>query len=177
VLDGTDAVMLSEESAVGHNPELAVQTMTNTIREIEKIYPYDKLGTFRHFDETDMIDESAVRLANDLGADAILAFTTSGQSAKKIARYRPRYPVYGVIHDEMIARFLTIVWGVLPAFYVKKESLEAMLAHVVKSGLEKEVLRLEGTYMLTAGDPVGVPGTTNSIRILRKNELAYFNRL
>ncbi len=177
VLDGTDAVMLSEESAIGHNPVLAVETMTNTIRQIETIYPYQKFGYFTQYDTTDLIDESAVRLAHDLGTDAILAFTTSGQSAKKIARYRPACPIYAIIHDCTVARSLTIAWGILPAFFVHKDIFKAMMAEVVKSGLEKDVLSLEGTYMLTAGDPVGVPGTTNSLRILRKNELEYFNNL
>lgn len=177
VLDGTDAVMLSEESAVGHNPVLAVETMSNTIRQIETIYPYNKFSYFSHYDVTDMIDESAVRMANDLETDAILAFTTSGQSAKKIARYRPHTPIYAIIHDCTVARSLTIVWGVLPAFYVHKSGFEAMMGEVVKNGLEKEVLHLESAYLLTAGDPVGVPGTTNTLRILRKNELEYFKNL
>lgn len=177
VLDGTDAVMLSEESAVGHNPVLAVETMSNTIREIEKIYPYYKFGHFKHYDLTDMIDESAVRLSKDLNVGGILALTASGQSAKKIARYRPKFPIYSVIHTCSVARALTIVWGVLPAFFVKEGSLESMLSAVVREGLEKGVLDIHGTYMLTAGDPVGIPGTTNSLRILRNNELTYFNNL
>jgi pyruvate kinase len=177
VLDGTDAVMLSEESAVGHNPILAVETMTNTIRQIETIYPYNKFSYFSHYDTTDMIDESAVRLANDLETDAILAFTTSGQSAKKIARYRPDCPIYAIIHDCSVARSLTIVWGVLPAFFVHKAGFESMMGEVIKNGLKDDVLHLESTYMLTAGDPVGIPGTTNSLRILRQNELEYFNNL
>lgn len=177
VLDGTDVVMLSEESAVGHNPVLAVETMVNTIRETEKIYPYDKFNRFAMQDEMDVIDESAVLLASKLKANALLAFTTSGQSAKKLARYRPRKTILAIMHDERVARSLTIVWGVAPAFLVSKGKLETMLSDVVKSGLENGVLEREGCYILTAGDPVGVPGTTNNIRILRSPEMDYFSDL
>ena len=175
VLDGTDVVMLSEESAVGHNPVLAVETMVNTIREIERIYPYDKFGQFAMLDEMDLIDESAVLLASNLNASAILAFTSSGQSAKKIARYRPSEPIFAVMHDERVARSLTIVWGVAPAFLVSKSNLETMLGDVVKNGLKSGVLDQQGCYIMTAGDPVGVPGTTNNIRILRSLEMNFFN--
>ncbi len=93
VLDGTDVVMLSEESAIGHNPVLAVETMFNTIRETEKMYDYDKFSNFSMNDEMDVIHESAVMLADNLNATALLSLTTSGQSAKKLARYRPRQAI------------------------------------------------------------------------------------
>ena len=175
VLDGTDVVMLSEESAIGHNPVLAVETMFNTIRETEKMYPYDKFSGYSMHDEMDVIDESAVMLADNLNANALLALTTSGQSAKKLARYRPKKAILAIMHDERIARSLTIVWGVVPAFLVDKNSLEEMMCQVIKKGLQDKVLDREGCYVLTAGDPVGVAGTTNSIRILRANELSYFD--
>ena len=177
VLDGTDVVMLSEESAIGHNPVLAVETMFNTIRETEKMYDYDKFSNFSMNDEMDVIHESAVMLADNLNATALLSLTTSGQSAKKLARYRPKKAILAVIHDERIARSLTIVWGVVPAFLVEKSSLEVMMSQVVKKGLRDAVLERDGCYVLTAGDPVGVAGTTNSIRILRGHEMDYFDAL
>ena len=177
VLDGTDVVMLSEESAIGHNPVLAVETMVNTIRETEKIYHYDKFSGFTMHDEMDVIDESAVMLVDNLNANALLALTTSGQSAKKLARYRPKKPILAIMHDERVARSLTIVWGVAPAFLVNKSSLEKMMSEVIKKGLKEGILEREGCYVLTAGDPVGVPGTTNNIRILRSLEMNYFDSL
>jgi pyruvate kinase len=174
VLDGTDAVMLSEESAVGQFPLRAVETMVNTITEIEKVYPYNKFGHFTHFDATDVIDESSVRLAAELDADAILALTASGQSAKKLSRYRPGKPILAITHDAAVARALTIVWGVVPAFSVKKGKFDQMMAEVVQSGLGRNLLDGKGRYILTAGDPVGVAGKTNNIRILREHELSFF---
>jgi pyruvate kinase len=177
VLDGTDAVMLSEESAIGKNPVLTVTTMAKTICETETIYAYGKFVQFPMQDVMDVIDESVVSLSSKLNADAILAFTTSGQSAKKIARYRPQKIILAIMHDERVARSLTIVWGVAPAFLVTKNNLQQMLSDVIKKGLNENLLKKEGCYILTAGDPVGVPGTTNNIRILRTPEMNYFNDL
>ena len=174
VLDGTDAVMLSEESAIGLHPVLAVQTMFNTIRETEKNYNYDKFSNLEMHDEMDVIDEMAVRLSDRLKADALLALTTSGQSAKKLARYRPIKAILAITHDAKIARSLSIVWGVVPAFLVEKKKLHEMLEDVVIEGLQKGVLEKEGCYVLTAGDPVGVAGTTNNIRVIRSEELAFY---
>jgi pyruvate kinase len=174
VLDGTDAVMLSEESAVGHNPVLVVETMVNTIQSIEEIYPFDKFSEFKLHDPMDIIDESAVRLGDALHASGIIAMTTSGQSAKKLARYRPEMTIYAATHDERVARILTLVWGVVPAYLTKKANLEEMMSDIITRGLERRIIDKTQTYIFTAGDPVGVKGTTNLIRILRENEIAFF---
>ncbi len=173
VLDGTDAVMLSEESAVGRNPVLVVETMVNTIRSIEAIYPYGKFD-FGYDDAMDVVNESAVRLGDSLSAEGIIAMTTSGQSAKKLSRYRPKMTIYAAIHDERVARRLTMVWGVVPAFLTKKGRLEEMLSEIIHGGLKRGVVDKEHTYIFTAGYPIGTPGTTNVIRILRENEITFF---
>ena len=87
VLDGTDAVMLSEESAIGHNPILAVETMVKTIQGAEECYSYYKFSDFKMHDLSDKINESAVRLCKSLDTSGILTITSTGRSAKKIARY------------------------------------------------------------------------------------------
>ena len=177
VLDGTDAVMLSEESAVGHNPVLAVQTMMQAIQGAEKNYPFNKLEKFKIKDATDSINYSAVRLCEDIDAWGLIGLTSSGSSVKKLARYRPRRDIYAVVHDEKVARFLTICWGVVPAFMVKEDSLGQMMSSVMKQGLDRNVLHLDKSYILTAGDPVGVEGSTNMIRILREHEMRFFASL
>ena len=179
VLDGTDAVMLSEESAVGQNPVLTVETMFNTIVGAEKVYPFYGFGRFDPVDRTDVIEESMVRLAQHLDAAGVFALTSSGGSAKKLARYRPETPIYAITHNDTTARSLTLVWGVVPAFSVtkRKGSPGMLLSEVISSGLERQVIDLEKTYILTAGDPVGEPGTTNTIRILRRTELEFFLNL
>lgn len=177
VLDGTDAVMLSEESAIGHNPTLAVQTMSNTIIQTETIYPYNKFDEFENRDVQDVIDLSATQLATKLNSNGILALSTSGMSAKKMSRYRPDVDILAVTHDDRVARKLTLAWGVAPAFSVRKNKLDLMLSEVVHKGLERNVIKKENTYILTAGDPVGIVGTTNNIRILKEIEIEYFASL
>ena len=177
VLDGTDAVMLSEESAIGHNPTLAVQTMMQTIQGAEKIYPYNKISKYKMTDATDSINEAAVRLCEDIDAWGLIVLSASGSSVKKISRYRPRRDIYAVVHDEKVARELTICWGVVPAFMTKEDSLGQVMSEVMIQGIKRNVLKLDKSYILTAGDPVGVVGSTNMIRILRESEMMFFKSL
>ena len=177
VLDGTDAVMLSEESAVGHDPVLAVQTMMKTIQGAEKIYPYNKCSEFKIVDATDSINEAAVRLCKDIDAWGMISLSKTGSAVKKLARYRPRRDIYAVSHDEKVSRSLTICWGVVPAFTVKEDSISQVLSDVMQEGLRKNSLKLDKSYVLTAGDPIGVEGSTNTIRILREDEMKYFASL
>jgi len=177
VLDGTDTVMLSEETAIGHNPALAVETMSNTIIQAETVYRYNRLHEFENRDDKDVIDHATTTLATQLKANGILALTTSGMSAKKMSRYRPDVDILAVTHDEKVARRLTLVWGVAPAFSVRKNKFELMLSEVMNKGLDRNFIRKENTYIITAGDPVGVPGTTNNIRILKEKEIEYFTNL
>ena len=174
VLDGTDAVMLSEESAIGKYPVLAVETMVKTIQSAEKSYPYHKFSQFDMYDKDDKIDETAVRLSESLDTAGLLAMTGSGQSARKIARYRPARTIYGVTHSEHIARTLTLVWGVVPAFSVTKKGLRDMMGELLEQGIAKDVLSLEKSYILTAGDPVGIPGSTNLVRFITRHEMEFF---
>lgn len=176
VLDGTDAVMLSEESAVGVDPVNVVKTMVKTIQECEHIYPFNRFGRYEKYDRTDAIDASVVRLSDALDAQGILTVTTSGQSAKKLSRYRPKMPIWGITHDKKEARRLTIVWGVVPAFSVKKDLLDHMLAEVIRIGRQNGTIDHTKTYLLTAGDPVGIPGSTNLIRVLTALEMDHYEK-
>ena len=177
VKDGTDAVMLSEESAVGKHPALAVNTMFETIRETEKEYDYFQFQTIKCHDDTNAIDEAAVRLAGDLHADGILSITASGNSARNLAKYRPSNTIYAITHDSTVRQQLTLTWGVVPAFSVKKGSFGKTIHEVMQKGLNDDVLSLEKSYILTAGDPVGVSGSTNTIRLLREEEMKFFKNL
>ncbi len=177
VLDGSDCLMLSEESAIGEYPVEAVKTMAATIREAETEYPYFRIRQLPYNDEMDVIDESAVNLLQNIDASAILAITSSGQSARKLSRYRPRQPIYAITHSEEIARRLTLVWGVVPSFLSAASSARQMMIDVIRRGLESGVLCKEQNYIVTAGDPPGVPGTTNIVRILRRKELEHFAKM
>ncbi|GKY29417.1 pyruvate kinase [Campylobacter jejuni] len=175
VLDGTDAVMLSEESAVGIDPANAVGIMCQTIIETEKRYPYNKFNDFNDLDNTDKIMRSSAHLATDLNTDAIFSLTSSGKSAIKIARYRPNIEIIAVGHSEKTLNSLSIVWGVNPAILVNKSNeLTELLKDSVRSSVEKGFMDEDKCYLLTAGFPTGVEGTSNLIRILNKEQIAYY---
>jgi len=177
VMDGTDAVMLSEESAVGEHPALAVKTMFETIRETETQYAYNRSYNQVHNDVTNAIDESAVKLASDLNVDGILTMTASGSSARKLAKYRPIKPIYAITHEKIVRQQLTLSWGIVPAFSVSHNSFGKTLKEVMLKGFEKNIFNKEHSYILTAGDPVGISGSTNTIRLLRENEMEFFKNL
>ena len=174
VLDGTDAVMLSEESAIGKNPVNVVEVMANTIKEIEAIYPYSKFEQFEFLDETDIISSSTARLAERLHVEAIISLTSSGKSAKKLARYRIKQDIYAVTHDERTARSLTIAWGITPIMNIDASNLNMMLGQTMQRGIEKKIIDKDKTYIVTAGYPAGVEGSTNFIRILKKEQIEYY---
>ncbi|WP_297194056.1 pyruvate kinase [uncultured Campylobacter sp.] len=175
VLDGTDAVMLSEESAVGIDPANAVEVMCKTIIETEKHYPYNKFNHFKLCDDTDKIMHSSAYLANDLNADAILALTSSGKSAIKMARYRPDTRIIAVGHSQKTLNALSIVWGVEPLVLVdKSDELTSLIRSSVREAHKQGLINTKKTYILTAGFPTGIEGSSNLIRILKEEQIEYY---
>ncbi|AQW83100.1 pyruvate kinase [Campylobacter pinnipediorum] len=176
VLDGTDAVMLSEESAVGINPIAVVKAMSNTILQAQKIYPYNKFDQFEFLDETDMVASSAAALAYRLNADAIISITGSGKSAIKIARNRVDMDIIAVTHDPQISGSLTLAWGVSSANFVlpKCNTITELLMRMVKEAFKNKIIDIDKTYLVTAGFPTGVEGSTNFMRILRKEQIEHY---
>lgn len=174
VLDGTDAVMLSEESAIGKNPVAVVEAMKNTIVQVQQIYPFNKFDAFSYFDETDMVASSTTRLASQLKVDGIISITGSGKSAIKMARYRPNIDIIAATHDEETAYSLTLAWGVTPAFVIKMDKLDLLMATTIKAAIDRGYVNFENTYIMTAGYPMGVEGSTNMIRILKRDQIDYY---
>ncbi|MDL0088537.1 pyruvate kinase [Campylobacter gastrosuis] len=179
VLDGTDAVMLSEESAVGINPVAVVEAMSNTIVQVQKIYPYNKFDEFEFLDETDMVASSAAALAYRLKADGIICITGSGKSALKVARNRTNIDIIAVTHDEQIAGSLTLAWGVATANFTlpKCDTITELLMRMIKEGVKNGLVDENKTYLVTAGFPTGVEGSTNFMRILRKEQIRHYLEL
>jgi pyruvate kinase len=174
VLDGTDVVMLSEESAVGEDPVNVVDTMSNIIARTEDIYNYDKQSKFDYLDEFDVIQATVTKLADDLGAKGILALTSSGKSATKISRYRPKTPIYAFTHKKKVLNSLTAIWGVEPIGTIKEAQASKMFQKMLLALDTKGLLDKEGTYISTVGYPVGMPGSTNTIKILTPAEIEYY---
>lgn len=174
VLDGTDAVMLSEESAIGKNPVAVVKAMSKTIIQTQDVYPFNKFDSFTPIDETDMVASSATRLAANLNVDGIIAITSSGRSALQLAKNRPQMRIIAVAHSESAARALTLAWGVEPAFVLPSDRLSKLLAETIKKGVELGYIEHGRSYLLTAGHPAGVEGSTDLIRILRQEQIEYY---
>ena len=174
VLDGTDVVMLSEESAVGEDPVNVVDTMSNIISRTEDIYNYNKQNKFDYLDEFDVIQATVVKLADDLNAKGILALTSSGKSAIKMSRYRPKTPILTFTHKKKILNSLTAVWGVKPIGTIKEAHASKMFQKMLVSLEQKGLLQKEGPYVATVGYPVGMPGSTNTIKILTQSEIEYY---
>ncbi|MDQ7043881.1 MAG: pyruvate kinase [Sulfurimonas sp.] len=175
VMDGTDAVMLSEESAVGEYPILAVETMFQTIRETEKLYKYYRYEGYVNKDIGDTISESAVRLARDVDVKGIFAITSSGASARKLARYKPKKSIYAITHNGQVRGQMSLIWGVIPLMSVEKASLSNILNSFMRRGLKEGSINKENSYILTAGDPIGKAGSTNMIRVISSEDMKEFS--
>ena len=177
VLDGTDVVMLSEESAVGVDPINVVQTMSNIITQTEEIYNFDKQDKLDYNDEFDVIQSTVTKLADDLKAKGILTLTSSGKSAMKISRYRPATPILAFTHKRRTLHSLACVWGVNPVGMVKESQASKMFQKMLKNLDDKGLLDKDGPYVATVGYPVGIPGSTNTIKILTGSEIDYYLNL
>jgi pyruvate kinase len=174
VLDGTDVVMLSEESAVGNNPTNAVETMSNIIKKTEEIYNYKKQYKMNYLDTFDVVQATATKLADDIGAVGILSLTSTGKSSLRLSRYRPKTPIYVFGHSRKILPSLCISWGVTPVGKVKEGGTAKMFKKMLTTLDEKGILKREGPYITTIGYPVGQPGNTNTIKILNKPDIEFY---
>lgn len=168
ILDGTDAVMLSEETAVGRYPVEAVRVMSRIAQRIERHpsvyhkYPGEQVSV------PEAIGESACQIAEHIRADAILPSTTSGSTAKLVAKFRPRLPIVAVTYSEKVRNKLALVWGVYPLCLRREtDDTERTLRRSLEAAAQALRLGKGATVVITAGVPFGVPGTTNLIRVER----------
>jgi pyruvate kinase len=174
VLDGTDVVMLSEESAVGNNPTNAVQTMSNIIKKTEEMYNYEKQYKMNYLDTFDVIQATATKLADDINAKGILSLTSSGSSTTRMSRYRPKTPIYAFGHNKKVLPTLCMAWGVTPISRVKEGSTAKMFKKMLKILEQRGILDKKGPYITTIGYPVGQPGNTNTIKILNESDIEFY---
>ena len=171
IYDGTDAVMLSGETATGWYPVAAVHSMAQAAIEAEQALRHDdilqaKSQETEHQRTDDAISFTAVRLAQQLEAALILAFTESGSTAGRVSKYRPKSPILALTPYEYIRRRLTLYWGTIPAICEPLKSGEDFF----EVG-EEHARRIRGvdsgdTIVLVAGVPMGVQGSTNLLRAL-----------
>ena len=171
ILDGTDAVMLSEETAVGHYPVEAVRFLDGIARTTEDKFPYDDwLQRYNRFFResldsiSDAISYAACELARDLQAKAIYASTASGTTARLICRFRPAMPVIAITTKEETVKRLCLSWGVFPLLIEKLKNVDQMLELVKTMAVQQGHLTSGDRLVITAGTPLGTTGATNLIK-------------
>lgn len=171
VFEGVDALMLSDETAIGKYPVEAVKVMVRTIEEAEKAYEY-KLEEYIHVSPDFAIAYSSCILAEELGAKAIVVFTKSGSSAKRVAKFRPKPIIIVNVHDEEILRRMKIVWGVIPYMVLsERENSEDMVKEFIKKAYKESLIKEDDILVLTMGYPIGKIGSTNLIRVIKKDQI------
>ncbi len=175
IFDGTDAIMLSGETAAGKYPMESVQTMSRIAERAESALHYREIFTkqanAQQKSVTEAISQAVANSALDLEAKAIVTSTESGYTARMVSKYRPKSPIVAVTPVEQVLRRLQLVWGVIPVKGVPAQTTDEMFDIAVKGAIDSGVVRLGDTIVITAGVPVGRSGTTNLIKIHNVGEL------
>lgn len=169
VLDGSDALMLSEETAIGSYPVEATETMVKIALEAEAMFPYEEMLRSRWQDVLPEVNDAAARaacqMAHQVQARAIIAFTTAGTTALRVSKYRPYHPILAVTPSASVVSRLSLVWGVLPLEEPEPANLEEVFELASKSALETKLAKRGDLIVITAGIPLGVSGSTNLVKI------------
>src|SRR6056297_570420 len=168
IFDGTDATMLSGETAAGEYPVESVQMMAKIAEQaelsLESIHnsnsPEQKPDTV-----TGAISLASCEASEDLGAEAIITATGSGLTARMVSKYRPMNRIVAVTPDERVQHFLTLSWGVYPLLVPQSNNTDDMIDNAVSKALDHELVKNGDLVTITAGAPVGIPGTTNLIKV------------
>ncbi|MGH4117341.1 pyruvate kinase [Clostridium sp.] len=176
VYDGTSAVMLSGETAVGIYPVESVEIMVKIAQTAEKSIDYGSKFTAMRFNMvenvTNAISYATCAIALQLKAAAIISETKSGQTAKMISRFRAYCPIIATTSNPRVQRQLCISWGVIPLLVREALNVEEMFDIGVEKALEINLLKQGDTIVITAGGPVGVVGTTNLLKVLTVGAIA-----
>ncbi len=169
IFDGTDAIMLSGETAVGRYPLEAVQVMLKIALNTEATLPYSKMlvdkGTDLLPQTDDAIAYAACHTAHQLGAAAIVAFTSSGSTARRVSKYRPGIPILAATPSPRQRRRLLLSWGVYPYEVPDPAFVLDLFAQGVKVCKKSGVARKGDLIVITAGLPLAVAGTTNMLKV------------
>jgi len=169
VFDGTDAVMLSGETASGMYPREAVETMARIVVEAEKNREHNIRTEILPIpgSTVDSIEFSASRVAHHTGATAIACLTHSGMAARTLAKFRPETPIVAIMDNETVLRKLSFVWGVQGVLIPKILGTDDVFQMVEKALLDTGWVEAEDVVVITAGVPTLRRGTTNTIKVHR----------
>ena len=169
VLDGTDAVMLSAESATGKYPLLAVESMSRIINSVEKTsnmiyYKFEKFKKLRNKLSESLIT-TACRLSKQINAKAIVTMTKSGYSAFRVSGSRPKARIYIVTNEKKIGNEVNLVWGIRSIYYNKTENIDSTLENIEKILLDNKHLDKGDKYIITSSMPTHWKGHTNMMKL------------
>jgi pyruvate kinase len=166
ILDGTDAVMLSNESAVGDFPVEAVLTMDQIAKRIERDYPQRVLDSHMATSIPNAICQAVSSIARQLNAAASLPLTQTGSSARNVSKFRPSTPILAITSEAQVARRLQLVWGVNPLVIQNQATTTATFKAAMDVALEKGLLKSSDLVVQTAGTIKGVSGSTDFVKVV-----------
>ncbi|SNR35390.1 pyruvate kinase [Halorubrum vacuolatum] len=172
VLDGTDAVMLSGETAIGAHPVTVVETMDRIVREVESSEEYaetreQRIPAAKEDSRTEALARSARYLARDIGASAIVAVSESGYTARKTAMFRPGVPIVTTTPNDRVRRQLALSWGVQPITTTYAPDMESVLDSAVEATLNADAATSGDTIVVLSGMMTELEGTntTNTLKV------------
>lgn len=175
IFDGTDAIMLSGETAAGKYPLESVQTMSRIAERAESALEYREIflkqSQSQQVSVTEAISQAVANSALDLDAKAIVTSTESGYTARMVSKYRPKAPIIAVTPNEQVIRRLALIWGVIPVLGQEAGNTDELIEQAIDSSVQAGYVNLGDLVVITAGVPVGRSGTTNLIKVHHVGEL------
>ena len=169
VLDGTDAIMLSEETSIGSYPIEAVGMMNRIALEAETALPEEKPMNDLSYgvlpEVSDATARAACQIARQVNARAIVTFTAGGTTALRVSKYRPKQPIIAVTPNEDVVNRLTLPWGVIPVTKPEPADLEMDFELAAEVALGMGIAEHGDLLVVTAGIPLKVPGQTNLLKV------------
>ncbi|HEY8419724.1 MAG TPA: pyruvate kinase [Clostridia bacterium] len=172
VFDGTSAIMLSGETAVGDYPLQTLKTMASIASYAESTINYKKNFSALEMEIkniSDAVSHATCAAAMDLNAAAILVVTQSGLTARMISSFRPGPPIIAVTTSKKVFHKLSLSWGVVPALGTMQENTDLLFAHAIDCAKKTGIVKKGDIVVITAGVPVGVSGNTNILKIEHVN--------
>lgn len=169
IFDGTDAIMLSGETAAGKYPVESVLTMSRIAEKAESALNYREMFLKQRIAQetsvTEAISQSVAISALDLSAKAIISSTESGQTARMVSKYRPEAPIVAVTTQERTMRRLALTWGVTPVKGEQASSTDEMFDYALQGGVKSGLVKEGDLVVITAGVPLGRSGSTNLLKV------------
>ena len=169
VFDGTSAVMLSGETAVGKHPLRAIEVMAKVAERAEKdvfeMKGYDSNYVMDFSDTTNAMCDAACTTARDIRADAIVALTMTGRSARRMSKFRPSTPIVAATPNQKTYNQLSLSWGVYPVLARNQTDFDSLFMHAIDCAKQIDIVSEGDRVVIVGGVPLETPGNTNIIKV------------